>query len=230
MKKKSFRFSNSVAFALVAVCIFLLLPVSCARQQVVVKPFQIPPEMKNILVVSFRNMSPNNEESGVRCSLSGQMFVTGPVLPDAESLLSGQLETFLGKYNNFKFISAHQIWDIQSANLSEGNEIAEAAFVAEAGRKLGADAVMVGHIYRFVDRVGGKYAAESPASVAFDLHIVRTADARVLWTGVFDETQKPLTDNLFNISAFLKRDGQWVTAGEMARAGLEQITEGIKKP
>ena len=103
-------------------------------------------------------------------------------------------------YYDFKFISAHQIWDIQSANLSEGNEIAEAAFVAEAGRKLGADAVMVGHIYRFVDRVGGKYAAESPASVAFDLHIVRTADARVLWTGVFDETQKPLTDNLFNIS------------------------------
>ena len=71
--------------------------------------------------------------------------------------------------------------------------------------------------------MGTEYAVSSPASVAFDLHLIRVKDGRVLWSGHFDETQRPLSDNLFHLGAFLQRKAKWVTAKEMAVSALENM-------
>jgi hypothetical protein len=102
--------------------------------------------------------------------------------------------------------------------------------VVAAGRALDADAVLVGHIYRYIERVGGNLSVESPASVAFDLHLVRTSDGHVLWTGYFDETQKTLMEDMFDIGSFFQREGKWVTAEQMASTGLHNIMETFKTP
>ncbi len=66
--------------------------------------------------------------------------------------------------------------------------------------------------------------------MAFDLHLVRVSDGTILWTGYFDETQKTLMENMLDISAFFEREGKWVTAEQMASAGLLKIMETFRIP
>jgi hypothetical protein len=55
-------------------------------------------------------------------------------------------------------------------------------------------------------------------------------DGRTIWDGSFDETQQPLFENLFNLSAFFKRKGKWITAEELAFSGLEKVLETLPQP
>ncbi len=206
--------------------LLLLLVSACARPPAV-STVQVPPDFDRILVVGFRDMTETaGEDMSIRCPLSGKVYVAGPVAPDAGSFLTTSMMNMLGNRDRFKLMSPEQVRDIQSQLLSgEGNAIPEWNLLVRTGRNLEADAVLVGHIYRFKDRVGGKFAVDSPASVAFDVHLIRMSDGRVLWSGQFDETQQALTENLFQLGKFLERDGQWVTAEQMALAGLEQVME-----
>ncbi len=100
----------------------------------------------------------------------------------------------------------------------------------EIGRALNADAIFAGYIYRFRERVGGEYSVDLPASVAFDIHLIRVEDGRVLWSAHLDETQKPLSDDLFRLGLFLRRKAKWITAKEMAISGLEDMFEDFYIP
>lgn len=221
------RPSGIVGLILGLIVAFTAIVAGCGGQESY-PPLQLPEGTRNVLVVDFRNMAENQSDQGtVRCPLSGQMFEAGPVAEEAEAILSGELRRLVKDRQYIKFISAQKLWEIQAQMLGEeGQPVSELLLLRETGRKLGADVVMAGHIYRFKERVGKKYAAESPASVAFDLHLVRVADGRVLWSKDFDETQKPLTENLFQLPTFLKRDGQWITARQMAAAAMERMIEG----
>ncbi len=202
----------------------------CERGNTGPKPIYIPPSLERILVVSFKNI-PATAGAGisVRCPLSGKTFLTGGVTDEAKAFLNRELRDRLQGREEFKFISPEEMNDLQSESMSENGDILpEQNLLAAMGRKLGADAVLAGHIYRYQERVGGKYSVESAASAAFDLHLLRVSDGRVLWTGAFDETQKALTDDLFELPSFIERDGQWVTADQMAQAGLEKILSAFR--
>lgn len=84
------------------------------------------------------------------------------------------------------------------------------------------DAVCIGRIYNYKERRGGNYSVSEPASVAFDMRIIRVSDGQVLFACDFDETQKPLSSNIMNIRSFLKRKGRWIKAEEMALSAMDE--------
>jgi hypothetical protein len=94
---------------------------------------------------------------------------------------------------------------------------------AQIGRDLNLYAVVIGGVYRFEQRQGGALGAESPASAAFDAHLVRVADKKVLWSGRFDETQHSLSENALKITTFIKGGAQWVTVERWAELGAESV-------
>jgi curli biogenesis system outer membrane secretion channel CsgG len=100
----------------------------------------------------------------------------------------------------------------------------------QAGKRAGADAVLVGHIFRFNERKGNRASVESPASVAFDLHLIDVETGRILWSASCDETQRPLTDNILEIGTFMKRGASWVTAEELAQGDLETMLQRFPQP
>ncbi|MBW1812882.1 MAG: hypothetical protein JRJ39_04170 [Deltaproteobacteria bacterium] len=121
--------------------------------------------------------------------------------------------------------------DLISKNNQSSSEL---ELLMEAGRAANADAVIVGYLYRFQQRVGSRISADTPASVAFGIHLIDVKTRRQLWEGHFDETQRPLSENLFNIGKFIKRKASWVTAEEMAAeemavSGLEELLETLPK-
>jgi hypothetical protein len=115
--------------------------------------------------------------------------------------------------------------------LSRDNiEQSERKLILATGRELNADAVLSGYVYRFVDRTGTQYSVETPASVGFDLELIRVRDGRLVWSRRFDETQQTLSDDIMQLNKFIKRKGRWITARDMAVSGLEDILHTLPVP
>lgn len=104
----------------------------------------------------------------------------------------------------------------------------DAATVARvAADKFGAQAVVTGRVTRYRGLDGKSLGASSPASVAFDVTLHAAPNGEPLWKADFDETQHPLSDNLFN--AFRYPDGgtRWLTAEELVRWGAEAVAKDL---
>ena len=90
----------------------------------------------------------------------------------------------------------------------------------DVGRQVQTDAVLICTVYRYVEREGKKSAVVHPASVAFNYRLVLTETGRTICSGVFDETQQALFDNLFSLSVAIKRGFEWITVEALAREGV----------
>ena len=90
------------------------------------------------------------------------------------------------------------------------------------GEMVYADAVVVGRVLRYRERVGDEWGAKSPASVAFvlDLYDVRRGD--IIWSSRFDETQKSLSENIFALGNIGQRGIRWLSADQLAQDGVKK--------
>jgi hypothetical protein len=95
------------------------------------------------------------------------------------------------------------------------------------GHLVGADAVLYGEIEDYKERVGSDYAAASPASVAFTLHLLDMKSGQVIWSAHFAKAQKALSENVFDVVAFVQNSGRWVRAHEIAAEGVDQSIEDL---
>lgn len=208
-----------------AACVVLFLLCACAHQPDAVSDTPDISGVRRLMIFPFADMSEGMEkESGVRCPFSGSMFIVGTVSPEAGQVLTDGLISELKGLKKFDVFPAGQSYD---SSLSY--KLSDKQYLIQAARKAGADSVMIGHIYRYRERAGNEYAVNSPASVSYDLHLIRVSDARVLWSDRWDETQQSLTENLFNIGAFFKRKGRWVSAGELALSGLKKVLKPFEQ-
>jgi hypothetical protein len=87
------------------------------------------------------------------------------------------------------------------------------------------DAVLTGVIIRYEDRNGHALSVDRPASVAYEAYLIGARDGAMLWRARFDETQKPLLDNLLLVGRFLRGGGVWQTSDTLTRIGLERVLE-----
>ncbi len=204
----------------------------CACGGATIAPGAAPAGVDAVLVLPFQDMSKvYDADAHVRCPLCGQVFQIGEVAEYGPDVLTDHLSRLLDARADLQTAPPAQARGIRSELLdAHGTEILDRFLFVEIGRRTGADAVMAGYVYRFRERVGASYGVDAPASVAFDLHLIRSADAAIIWSGHFDETQQPLTDDLFKLESFLQRKGRWVSATEMAEAGLEKMLQRVSLP
>jgi len=187
---------------------------------------------RKLLIVSFRNVSDlYGQNVGARSPISGKVFVTGEVGEGAEELLTGYLIAALEAHKEYTLISPGRAQGAQERLMSKDLKLtSERELAVATGKALEADAVLMGHLYRFQDRMGSRYAIESPASVAFDLYMIRVSSGQTLWSGYFDETQRALSEDLFRMNDFFRRGGAWITAQEMALTGLKDVLKTFPAP
>ena len=181
-----------------------------------------------MLVLPFRNLAEEYGKEGiVRCPLSGSVFVAGKVMEGSEQRLTDQLIHILNNSTDFSLVFSRQP-EAMSVFVSYAESIfAERDFLVKTGCKAKADIVLIGYIYRFRQRVGNQYTIQSPASVAFGLHLIKVEDSSNVWYAHFDETQSSLSENLFGLKQFFKRKAKWITAEEMAISGLEDMLKTL---
>ncbi|MDR1947345.1 MAG: hypothetical protein LBQ51_09315 [Desulfovibrio sp.] len=95
------------------------------------------------------------------------------------------------------------------------------------GRCMGVDLLVVPQVLEYRKRDGGPLGVVAPARVVSDIFIVDVRNEVLISRSRFDETQSSLTGNLLDTDKFLKRGGQWVTAAELAREGMEKAVREL---
>ena len=167
------------------------------------------------------------EEGNVRSPLTGASFRPGPMIEGAGMALDASLDQWLPKVAEFQIIPVSQAGAVFDRMRREDISLNLMQAVQATGNKLKADAVLVGFVYRFAQRVGGPYAADRPASAAFDLNLIRVSDGAVTWKNSFDETQQAFSENILAASHYMDRGLRWFTVQEWGDIGLGQLLERL---
>ena len=206
--------------------IFLLLLLTlflyaCAREQ----PAYLPPrQLESLKVVLVWPVdlycdppSPIPFYCPVRNIIPGEISLSAKEV--MEKLLRTSLEKFSDRHH-FLFL------DEGTSELLLERVLEEKVQSPEVAVKMIADSAKAGsilylRIYRFKERIGRGIGVSEPASVAFALFLYDGQTGKLLWHDVFDETQKPLSENILNLSLY--KSIKWLTAEELAKNGLEKI-------
>lgn len=230
MLRRKLRFKKTIGiFGFFIIFVFI----ACSAKAP--PPPEAPPEpihIKKLLVIPFENMtSVYGENATVQCRLCGNIFTTGKVEKGADKMLTDHVASLLKSRKDLELVPESQAEGALSTILSgESAELPQRELLTKVGFSLGADAVLAGKIYRFIERDGTGLSAKTPASVAFELDLIRVSDGRVVWSGHFDETQKSLFENLFQWNTFWQRKGMWITAEQLATEGLNRTFETFPVP
>jgi len=181
-------------------------------------------EINTVVVMPFEVASHRHDLGrSLRCSICGAVFQGGPVKKDADIYMSHQLVAWMKENTSFSIIPARTARAVRSSMLSEEMSLSDHRLSVEIGKRLEADAIMSGTVYRFQERVGTSLSVDAPASVAFGIHLVRVSNGHLMWVGRFDETQHSLSEDLFRWRTFFQRGGGWLTAEELASFGFQEV-------
>ena len=226
---------------IIALCILAAFAVlASACQTTMPQPPATAPawQPKKVVVLPFMKVDPDPADGLARSPLTGAVFTSGRGIKGNSGLstLDQALADYLSEYARFQMVPAAQAGPVLRSLSGEGlDSLGIRKLVMQTGAKMGADGALVGHLYRFDQRVGGPMTAKQSASVAFDVAMVRISDGIVVWKNSFDETQRSLTENIFNIEQYVQGGLRWFTAEEFASYGMKVLMasfpwQGSAKP
>jgi len=169
----------------------------------------------------------NPERGAVICPLCKGIYQYGEVFPGSQNILTQLLYVKIERLEKFRILPLEKVEETLSPSMIEQFEKKPIPSTIEIGKEMGADFILVGYLFRFEERVGSSIGVERPASVGFDVHLFRLKDGVEVWMGKFDETQRPLSDNLLKIGAFIKGKASWLRAEDLAGLGMDEMLKKL---
>jgi len=176
-----------------------------------------------LLFLLFSCALPGNFQSRYSEDLDRRNIRRIAVLPPAAKddepavVLSNHIYSAMAAFPQWQIVSEREVREVVP-DISKGTEAARAK---KLGELVHADAVASGKVLRYRERVGEEWGVKSPASVSFviDLWDVRRGD--IVWSGRFEETQRPLSENIFALGGFAQRGARWLKAEELTLEGVK---------
>lgn len=203
----------------------------CSTASSPAQPLAILAKYQQVALLPIANAAAlYGEGKQVRNPLTAKVFTTGVVPDEAPQVLTSILWEQLAAKTTTRIIPPEQSVGERAGLISEATVFSERRMVAELGRRQGANAVLMGTLYRFRERLGMTYSADTPAAVTLDLQLLDVASGRVVWWRSFDEVQQPLSENLFKLGTFIKDKGRWLTAAQMGARALDEMTTELTTP
>jgi len=231
-------------------CVFALLVFCLSITGAIVCPaVAAPPPEADAAFVEFRRMAvmpffvgtrqPSFDEAAdktLNCPIGELCAGVTEIDPGAGRVLTRMVYDALRFEFGDQVVSLESSRDAYAEAVVDENAETPRLLARKLGKGLEADFVVVGTLWRYRDRGQVPGVPDSPASVAFALYLVDTETGRRVWRGIFDESQRPLTENLFKARQSLKMGVKWLSAQELARFGVEQVMktfpteEDLRKP
>ncbi len=212
-----------------SVCV-VLLSLGCQHQKTPSSKKPRVLSINKVVAIGFMAALAGKDKSGAfQNPLSGSVVMAEPVSQDVVQAMNRILFESVVVEKNFNLISRSQAVGVYSSIVASNEKVGLAPIevIKKVGEKFEADAVLVGHIYRWREREGKDFAAERPASVSFDLHMIRPSDGAILWKSKFDKTQLSLSENVLDVGTFLEGGGRWMTAEKLSMLGLRKMIEDM---
>ncbi len=186
------------------------------------------PKLNRIAVLPMDRASAKAGERPT-CNISDTVVDTRSVPPEPAELMTRIL---FDRYRNdprFLIVPEGKCVGFLNNFLARNVSQSQVKLIRSFGRQLQVDAVLYGKLYRYRERIGSNYSVQRPASVGFDLNLIRTRDGAILWRYNFDKTQQALTDNLFDFGFYRSEGMRWLTADELLKYGLNKALEDLDK-
>jgi len=212
----------------------LVLSFGCTHKKAAVPEEEpIVYRINKVVVVGFQAAISRGDQSDViRDPLSGGIYSASPVARDVIVRMNEILFENLIAEDVYELVSPGQATGVYSRLVDSDRDMGTniIKILQEVGKTFGCDAVLAGHIYRWREREGSAIGVSRPASVAFDLHLIRPHDGAIIWRARFDKTQRSLTENLLDAGTFFESGGRWLTAEKLAVLGLEKALKDMPGP
>jgi hypothetical protein len=203
-----------VGFALV---VFLTLSITTPAAENATSPMRIA-------VISFQPLIPGEKQGNtVICPICGIGYSSGKILKGSEKVVEEVFVDKLHKLKEVELIPSDKVQNVYKRIASESLKEPLLNIFKKVGRELGANVLALGYVYHYTEREGYNYSAEHPASVFFEIHLIKTIDGSIIWRGFFDKTQKSLMEDVFQISSFFRGGGKWMTARQLTEQGMNEI-------
>ena len=209
-----------------------LLLISCATSQKEFSSGKALEGVETILVIPFQNLyEVYGDMVHIDCTFCNRRHVVAEMPEGTAEFMTDHLKNLLMNDRAYRFVFPEQTDDSQIMLQADKNGVVRMnQLVATVGDTDTVDAILAGYLFHFKERVGTRYSVDSPASVSFSLFLTRVSDGRIVWRGVFEETQQALSENLLKLGVFIKRKARWVTARKLAAEGLENMMLTFPKP
>jgi hypothetical protein len=193
---------------------------ACSRSAQFVEPSALDWSPRKVAVLPYQTAILNKETNRAVSPLTGATHRGGEIIPTAKVVMDQLLAAKLRNSASFALLDPVQAARLLDERL-RSQSLRQA--VRAVGQEMDADAVLIGFIYRMSQRVGEALGAEAPASLAFDLILLRISDGAVVWSNSFDQTQSSLTENLLDIGQYMGRGLYWFRAEEYAQYGMDEL-------
>ena len=141
-----------------------------------------------------------------------------PSQRETPDLLAHQIYSAMAAQPGWQIVAESELEEVGQTLGS----LSDAARVRRLGELVYADAVITAQLHRYRERIGNEVGVQSPASVAFVMDVIDLRRGDIVWSARFDETQKPLTENIFAIGDIRQRGIRWLSADQL-------MLEGVKK-
>jgi hypothetical protein len=185
---------------------------------------------KRLVLVPFQ-LERTDYSDIVRCRACGNILGAGKVEGDPSPILTQMVWDILkDQAKGYELISPGQAEGVLQTHLAKKIDQDPKALMKALGQELQADGVIWGGVFRYQNRKGASYGVNEPASVSLDLHLLRVRDGSIVWKNQFNQTQKSLSEDLFQLGEVAKRGLRWMTAEELAKAGLVEMIKSLPGP
>jgi len=192
------------------------------------RPLEAGGEMKpNLAMLRVSVEREEDPGKGAICPICKGIRRGGEILPSSQNTLTHLLHEKMEARGMFRIIPLKEVEDMLAQFERKSLEEKPISSSLQVGKRLNADFVLIGNLFRFEERIGSSLGVERPASVSFDLHLFRVRDEKMVWLGKFDETQRPLSENLLKIGSFFRRKGSWLKAAELASVGMDETLKKL---
>jgi len=186
---------------------------------------------RNIAVLPFQLISHEDATSNtIRRPLSGNLARSCATPEGVTDVVENLFLERLKANTKLVIVSGDRAEGIYRRVVAESFKTSPIHVIKKVGRELGVEGVVVGYLYCYRERKGFAYSAEKPASVSFEISLVRVNDGAILWNAYFDKTQESLMENLLLISTFIRGGGKWVTARQLSAEGIDRMMESFPDP
>jgi len=157
------------------------------------------------------------------CPICELSFKSDNVKEGADRALTHYVqETLEQRYPN-KVIALDEVSGVYQEIPRDDAKDTPRSLAQKAGEALGADLMIVGTLWRYRERVRDPIGPGRGASVAFDMYLIEVSSGKTLWKARFDETQRPLTEDIRGAKVLIKKGARWLSADELAGYGVEDV-------
>jgi hypothetical protein len=180
-----------------------------------------------LAILPFLIERTDDPSRGAVCPVCQGVYKSGNILYGSQRTLTQLLQQKMDILETFRVLPLEKVEDVFSKRERGQFELRPLRSAIQLGKELDVDFIIVGYLFRFEERIGSRIGVDRPASVGFDVHLLRVKDGKRVWDGKFDETQQALSENLLKMRSFVRRKASWLTAEELSSVGMDEMLKRL---